>query len=80
MSLTLRFKGHPIEAQENYKGYEILVTYCQADRSEVGYYFYYIRNNQLQILEDNSKSCGEDSIKDAINKAKFIIDENISDT
>ncbi|MCC5638723.1 hypothetical protein LC593_23390 [Nostoc sp. CHAB 5844] len=74
---TLTFKGHPIEAQESHEGFEIIVTYCQPDPCDVGHYFYYIRNTNLEILADNSKGYGEDSIDIAINRAKFTIEELI---
>jgi hypothetical protein len=52
-------------------------TYCQPNPCEVGHYFYYIRNSDLEILADNSKVYGEESIDSAIAQAKFTIEELI---
>lgn len=72
---VLTFKNCPIEAQKNYEGFEIIVTYCQPNPYDLGSYFYYIRNSDLEILADNSKGYGERSIEDAIAQAKFTIEE-----
>lgn len=72
---TLTFKNNPIEAQENYEGFEIIITYCQPDSYDVGCYFYYIRNANLEILADNSKGYGENSIDGALAQAKRTIEE-----
>ncbi|YAF99437.1 MAG: hypothetical protein AB3A66_30280 (plasmid) [Nodularia sp. CChRGM 3473] len=71
---TLTFKGHPITTQEKHEGFEIIVTYCQPDPYDLGCYFYYIRNSNLEIVDDNTKGHGEDSIDSAILKAKDIIE------
>jgi len=74
MPRTLTFKGCPIEAQENCEGFEIIVTYCQPDPYDVGHYFYYVRNSDLEILADNSHGYGEDNISSAIAQAKHTIE------
>ena len=77
MSFRLTFKSCPIEAQENYEGLEIIVTYCQPSRYDVGSYFWYIRNSDLEIISDNSKGYGERCVEDAIAEAKFAIEQLI---
>ncbi|BAZ49253.1 hypothetical protein NIES4103_18640 [Nostoc sp. NIES-4103] len=71
---TLTFKGNPIEAHQTYQGLEIIITYWQPDKFDIGYYFWYIRNSDLEILADNSKNCGCDNLQSAATEARFAID------
>lgn len=77
MAFRLTFKGCPIEAQENHEGLEIIITYCQPDPYDIGHYFYYIRNSDLEILADNYKGYGERTVEDALAVAKFSVEQII---
>lgn len=75
----LEFIGNTIEAHENHKGFEIIVTYYQPDPYDVGSYIYYIRNSSLELVVDSYKdrSYGEESLEKALIFARFTIENHL---
>ncbi|WP_066425135.1 hypothetical protein [Anabaena sp. 4-3] len=74
---TLQFKGRPIHSQDNYKGFEVIITYSQPDSSGDKTYFYHVRED-LKVLSDNTKGHGEPNIVEAMIKATSFIENFLS--
>ncbi|MBW4617215.1 MAG: hypothetical protein KME21_29070 [Desmonostoc vinosum HA7617-LM4] len=77
MTETLTFKYNPIVVQKIYEGREVIITYCQPNPYDVGHYFWYVRNSDLEVLADNSKGYGCSTDEEAIATAILAVDELI---
>lgn len=75
----LTFKGQPVVRHIQHQGYDAMIVESQPDPSELPHYFYYIRDRQLRIVEDNTHGYGEIDIEFTVNKVESIIENDLED-
>lgn len=76
---TLEYKGRPVVRYISHLGYDAFIVESQPNKSELPHYYYYIRNPQLEVVEDNTHGDGELDIEFTENKVRFIIENNLKE-
>jgi hypothetical protein len=71
---TLTYRGKPIYAHEIYGGYDIIVVRSLIEVESKDRYVFYIRNNQLEVVCDNSTKCGDKCSENSLRTAREYID------
>jgi hypothetical protein len=75
--MLLRFKNQPIVATSEIKNYSLIITESRLP-DELPQYYFYVRDEELNIISDNSKSSGCTCVDAALNWGLDIIDRLVN--